>query len=72
MIKISQNKGFYKKSLECFKFALYIRIKHYGEKHESVADCWFNMAIIYKILSKNFKVFKIFLFSIEKKNNINF
>ena len=46
------------------KYALNIRVMKYGEKHESVADCWFNMAIIYKIIKKNFKVSTIFVYHI--------
>ncbi len=42
--------------MACFKKALNIRLKKLGdENHESVADCYYNMALIYRHSDKRNK-----------------
>lgn len=39
---------YFLKSLACFKRCISTRISVLGENHDSVADCWYNIGIVYK------------------------
>jgi tetratricopeptide (TPR) repeat protein len=44
-----------KKALECFKRARAIRLEHFGETHEVVGDCEYNLGLLYRRLGNRFK-----------------
>jgi tetratricopeptide (TPR) repeat protein len=46
---------YFVKALACFKRSLSIRTSVLGERDESVADCWYNMAVVYKQIGKKLK-----------------
>ena len=42
--------------MACFKKALSVRVAKFGdENHDSIADCYYNMAIVYKQSDESYK-----------------